>query len=83
MRNTVFTPFLGAFLPLYSIINYSVTASLQTKLLGIKRVFRDKTQKSNNEVIDKIFSTLTCRVLILCYNRVIKGGLIYANGTNA
>ena len=58
MRNTVFTPFLGAFLPLYSIINYSVTASLQTKLLDIKRVFRD-------------------------YNRVIKGGLIYANGTNA
>ena len=53
------------------------------KLLDIKRVFRDKMQKNNNNVINKKFSTLTCRVLILCYNRVIKGGLIYANGTNA
>ena len=83
MRNTVFTPFLGAFLPQYSIINYSVTASLQTKLLGIKRVFRDKCKKVITKLLIKLFSTLTCRVLILCYNRVIKGGLIYANGTNA
>jgi len=29
------------------------------KLLDIKRVFRDKMQKSNNKVINKIFSTLT------------------------
>ena len=56
MRNTVFTPFLGAFLPLYSIINYSVTASLQTKLLGIKRVFRDKCKKVITKLLIKFLA---------------------------
>ena len=62
---------------------YLILSLFTPKLLDIKRVFREKMQKSNNIVINKIFSTLTYRVLILCYNRVIKGGLIYANGTNA
>ena len=34
------------------------------KVLDIKRLFRDKMQKNNNIVINIIFSTLTCRVLI-------------------
>ena len=31
--------------------------------------------KNNNKVIRKYFSTRACRVLILCYNSYVKGGL--------
>ena len=38
---------------------YLILSLFTPKLLDIKRVFRDKMQKSNNIVINKIFSTLT------------------------
>lgn len=66
------------------IIWFTLFLSLFTaKLLDIKGCFEVKFKKVITQLLIKFFSTLTCRVLISCYNRVIKGGLIYANGTNA
>ena len=43
---------------------YLIFELIYCKAFGHKKVFRDKMQKSNNIVINKIFSTLACRVLI-------------------
>ncbi len=43
----------------YLLVAYQLIYLFTAKLLDIKRVFRDKMQKSNNIVINKIFSTLT------------------------